>query len=204
MDQEPKKILVIGDSGVGKSCIISRYTSGRHLDNYLTTLGVDFALKRLTNEDGSVTNLALWDIAGQERFGQLLRVYYKNASACVVVFDVTRPTTFQNVQQWKQELDEKVLQADGSPIPVVLMANKCDLKQQRAVFKPQIAEASEQWGFVDYVETSAKSDFGIDAGFRRLLDFLPAPEGAVDNDNDGLFRIRERPEQEPQADGCAC
>eukprot|EP00730_Choanoeca_flexa_P003980 TRINITY_DN11555_c4_g3_i3.p2 TRINITY_DN11555_c4_g3~~TRINITY_DN11555_c4_g3_i3.p2 ORF type:complete len:168 (+),score=27.55 TRINITY_DN11555_c4_g3_i3:1788-2291(+) len=145
-DLKPKKVLVIGDSAVGKSCTIARLTHDTYNERYLATLGVDFALKRLHHEDGSQTTLALWDIAGQERFGQLLRVYYKNALACAIVFDVTRPVTFQNVQAWKQQLDDKVFLPDGTPIPAVLMANKCDLTDQRVISTEMIAEAAEEWG----------------------------------------------------------
>lgn len=85
---------------------------------------MDFALKVLQYSSECVVRLQLWDIAGQERFGNMTRVYYKEAVGALVVFDVTRVSTFDGVSKWKQDLDEKVRLPDGSAIPVVLLANK--------------------------------------------------------------------------------
>jgi Ras-related protein Rab-32 len=90
----------------------------------LWKIGVDFALKVLQYSPEVVVRLQLWDIAGQERFGNMTRVYYKEAVGALVVFDITRVSTFEGVSKWKQDLDEKVRLLDGSEIPVVLLANK--------------------------------------------------------------------------------
>lgn len=85
---------------------------------------MDFALKVVQYDNQTVVRLQLWDIAGQERFGNMTRVYYKEASAAIVVFDVTRPSTLETVGKWKKDIDEKVSLGDGSKIPVLLLANK--------------------------------------------------------------------------------
>ncbi|RKP18332.1 ras-domain-containing protein, partial [Rozella allomycis CSF55] len=120
------KILVVGDLGTGKTSIIKRYVHNVFSTHYKSTIGVDFALKVIDWEDGSIIRLQLWDIAGQERFGSMTRVYYKESVGALLVFDVTRPTTLEGVLKWKRDVDDKVRFKDGSNIPVVLIANKMD------------------------------------------------------------------------------
>lgn len=118
------KILVIGELGTGKTSFIRRYVHNFFSQNYRATIGVDFALKVLNWDQKSIIRLQLWDIAGQERFGNMTRVYYKEAAGAFIVFDVTRNATFDAVIKWKQDLDSKVQLPDGSPIPCILLANK--------------------------------------------------------------------------------
>lgn len=142
------KVLVIGELGTGKTSIIKRYVHQFFSQHYRATIGVDFALKVVHWDQSTVIRLQLWDIAGifsqthfsflivklyllahctqigQERFGNMTRVYYKEAVGAFIVFDVTRSSTFESVAKWKQDLDTKVQLPDGSPIPCVLLANK--------------------------------------------------------------------------------
>ncbi|XP_018496124.1 ras-related protein Rab-32 [Galendromus occidentalis] len=118
------KVLVIGELGTGKTSIIRRYVHKAYSEHYRATIGVDFALKVIQWDENTVVRLQLWDIAGQERFGNMTRVYFKEAVGAFIVFDVTRGATFEAVLKWKNDLDAKVHLADGSPIPCVLLANK--------------------------------------------------------------------------------
>lgn len=139
------KILVIGELGTGKTSFIKRYVHQFFSNNYRATIGVDFALKVIPWDENTIVRLQLWDIAGrypswkdkafvrdfslfsrigQERFGNMTRVYYKEAVGAFIVFDVTRSATFDAVAKWKQDLDAKVQLPDGSNIPCVLLANK--------------------------------------------------------------------------------
>ncbi|KAG7272018.1 hypothetical protein CRUP_004177, partial [Coryphaenoides rupestris] len=102
------KILVIGDLGVGKTSIIRRYVHQIFSQHYRATIGVDFALKVLQWDSSTVVRLQLWDIAGQERYGNMTRVYYREAVGALVVFDVSRGSTFEAVLKWKDDLDSKV------------------------------------------------------------------------------------------------
>ncbi|XP_009325706.1 PREDICTED: ras-related protein Rab-7L1 [Pygoscelis adeliae] len=88
---------------------------------------VDFALKVVQWSESETVRLQLWDIAGQERFTSMTRLYYREASACIIMFDVTNISTFSNSQKWKQDLDSKLMLPDGNPVPCLLLANKCDL-----------------------------------------------------------------------------
>ncbi|ORC87550.1 putative small GTP-binding protein Rab11, putative,Rab11 GTPase [Trypanosoma theileri] len=123
------KVLIIGEGGTGKTCLIRRYVHSIFLPTNKATIGVDFALKDVVYPPThrSIT-LQLWDIAGQERYGQMTRVYYQAAAGAIVVADITRPETLELAVKWKQDVDSKVfLGATGKPIPCVLLINKVDL-----------------------------------------------------------------------------
>ena len=138
--------------------------------------------------DGLVVQL--WDIAGQERYGAMARVYYKDALGAVIVYDATRPKTFEDVLKWKSETDEKVKLPDGSPIPVILAGNKCDLERAEGCDAenntfPGGAEAfCQEHGFIGWLMTSAKEKTNISEAIGQLCDAImereaiwqPAPE----------------------------
>ncbi|XP_022912797.1 ras-related protein Rab-32-like [Onthophagus taurus] len=121
------KILVIGDFGVGKTSIIRRYAEGTFSPKYKITIGADFAIKRLDWDEDLRINLQLWDIAGHERFGSLTSVYYRYAVGAAIVFDLTRPETFESVTKWLNDLKDKISLPKGQNLPVILLANKADI-----------------------------------------------------------------------------
>ncbi|KAF1380821.1 hypothetical protein PFLUV_G00167980 [Perca fluviatilis] len=162
------KVLVIGDLGVGKTSIIKRYVHQVFSQHYRATIGVDFALKVLQWDHRTVVRLQLWDIAGQERYGNMTRVYYREAVGALVVFDMTRLSTFQAVLKWKGDLDSKVALSNGTPVPAVLLGNKCD---QRSLCPklPKLENFSREYGFIGWYETSAKDNTNIDAAITCLV-----------------------------------
>uniref|UniRef100_A0A665U1A4 Ras-related protein Rab n=1 Tax=Echeneis naucrates TaxID=173247 RepID=A0A665U1A4_ECHNA len=149
------KVLVIGELGVGKTSIIRRYVHQTYSSNYRATIGVDFALKVL-NWDSETVRLQLWDIAGQERFGNMTRVYYREAMGALIVFDVTRPSTFEAIVKWKEDLDSKLMLSDGQSIATVLLANKCDQGKDLSSSGIKMDQFCKDHGFVGWFETSAK------------------------------------------------
>ncbi|KAK2871158.1 hypothetical protein QQF64_002304 [Cirrhinus molitorella] len=173
------KILVIGDLGVGKTSIIKRYVHQTYSTNYRATIGVDFALKVL-NWDSETVRLQLWDIAGQERFGNMTRVYYREAMGALIVFDVTRPTTFEAVSKWKEDLDSKLILSNGQSIATVLLANKCD---QNRDFLTNNSLKMDQYckenGFVGWFETSAKDNVNINEAANFLVKHIIASENDI-------------------------
>ncbi|XP_028330572.1 ras-related protein Rab-38 [Gouania willdenowi] len=167
------KVLVIGDLGVGKTSIIKRYVHQVFSQHYRATIGVDFALKVLSWDQQTVVRLQLWDIAGQERYGNMTRVYYREAVGALVVFDMTRLSTFQAVLKWKGDLDSKVALGNGRPVPAVLLANKCDQRSLGLCPKvPKLESFSQQYGFVGWYETSAKDNTNIDAAMTCLVEHI--------------------------------
>ncbi|XP_029310697.1 ras-related protein Rab-38 [Cottoperca gobio] len=162
------KVLVIGDLGVGKTSIIKRYVHQVFSQHYRATIGVDFALKVLNWDHKTVVRLQLWDIAGQERYGNMTRVYYREAVGALVVFDMTRLSTFKAVLKWKGDLDSKVALGNGTPVPAVLLANKSD---QRSLCPklPKLEKFSREYGFVGWYETSAKDNTNIDVAIACLV-----------------------------------
>lgn len=164
------KVLVIGDLGVGKTSIIKRYVHQVFSQHYRATIGVDFALKVLNWDHQTVIRLQLWDIAGQERYGNMTRVYYREAVGALVVFDMTRSSTFQAVLKWKKDLDSKVALGNGRPLPAVLLANKFDQHSYGLCSKlPKLDSFSKDHGFVGWFETSAKDNTNIDAAIMCLV-----------------------------------
>ncbi|XP_061525365.1 ras-related protein Rab-38-like [Phycodurus eques] len=171
------KVLVIGDLGVGKTSIIKRYVHRVFSQHYRATVGVDFALKVLHWDHATVVRLQLWDIAGQERYGNMTRVYYKEAVGALVVFDMTRISTFRAILKWKGDLDSKVALSNGRPVPAVLLANKCDQRHLGLCPKlPKLENFSRDYGFVDWFETSAKDNTNIDAAIACLVKNIMAAE----------------------------
>uniref|UniRef100_A0A672ZUJ8 Ras-related protein Rab n=1 Tax=Sphaeramia orbicularis TaxID=375764 RepID=A0A672ZUJ8_9TELE len=160
------KVLVIGDLGVGKTSIIKRYVHQIFSQHYRATIGVDFALKVLQWNHDTVIRLQLWDIAGQERYGNMTRVYYREAVGALVVFDVTRASTFDAVLKWKDDLDSKVTLNHGRPVPAVLLANKSD---QLSSQMPKLDTFCRENGFVGWFETSAKVRDKGDEDTRQLF-----------------------------------
>ncbi|XP_037125765.1 ras-related protein Rab-38 [Syngnathus acus] len=170
------KVLVIGDLGVGKTSIIRRYVHHTYSHNYRATIGVDFALKVLRWGADETVRLQLWDIAGQERFGNMTRVYYREATGAFIVFDVTRPSTFEAVLKWKADLDSKLTLADGRGVATVLLANKCEQGRVLSANGLKMEQFCREHGFAGCFETSAKDNMNIDEAANFLVKQIMARE----------------------------
>lgn len=113
------KLIIIGDSGVGKSCYLLKYTEDKFVPTFITTIGIDFRVKTIYI-DGVACKLQIWDTAGQERFNVLTKAYYRNAHGVIIMFDVNDPISFGNVERWMNNFV-------NDPIPKILISNKIDL-----------------------------------------------------------------------------
>ncbi|XP_056395559.1 ras-related protein Rab-38-like [Hyla sarda] len=162
------KVLVVGDLGVGKTSIIQRYVHNIYSHCYRATIGVDFALKILNWEKDTVVRLQLWDIAGQERFGHMTRLYYREAAGAFVVCDLGRAVTLQSVQRWKDDLDSKVMLKNGKPIPMILIGNKSDLLPHETRIQ-NVEDLGHELEFTDCHMTSAKDNVNIDEAMSCLI-----------------------------------
>jgi len=158
------KSIIIGDSGVGKSSLLYRYTDQDWNPHYIATIGVDF--KVLTFERQSrVVKLQLWDTAGQERFRGITHSYYRGAHGIMLVFDLTNMESFDNVTTWMN--DVRKFGVEG--MPMVLIGNKCDCPAKRVVTK-EMGEALAAKLGCKYMETSAKDNANVDEAFTYLVD----------------------------------
>lgn len=201
------KILVVGDIGTGKTSIIKRFVHGIFSMHYKSTIGVDFALKVINWDPKTEVRLQLWDIAGQERFGNMTRVYYKEAVGAMIVFDVTRVSTFEAVAKWKADIDAKVTYGpDEKPIPVVLLANKCDLAKEGFV---KTANEMDKYvkdnGFLNWFETSAKDNINIDKAAKCLVQhILEHDDRRKDKENPNIVKIDDTTNKGASSDSKCC
>ncbi|KYQ92174.1 Rab GTPase [Tieghemostelium lacteum] len=163
------KILVVGKLACGKTSIIQRYCNNDFQGRYKPTIGVDFQTKEIEVGNRRVI-LQLWDIAGQERFGHMTRVYFQNADGAIVVFDATRPGTFTGAKEWKDDIDNCFPAAEGEEgLPTILLANKIDLLQPPYQFPEDIDTFCQNNVFYKHFFTSAKEDTNINEGIDELV-----------------------------------
>ena len=168
------KIVLAGDGAVGKTALRERYLGKGFSSNYMMTIGADFALKEATIREKSI-KFQIFDLAGQPRFGTVRSVYYYGCLGALLVFDVTRPDTFTNLDSW---IDEIYKHNGKGAIPVVLLGNKVDLREsfpnhvtdaQAEEFAAKKSEDTQKSGFsIKYMPTSAKSGLNVSAAFDAL------------------------------------
>ncbi|KAH3762978.1 GTP-binding protein ypt1 [Pelomyxa schiedti] len=156
------KILLIGDSGVGKSCLLLRFADDYWTDTYISTIGVDFKIKTI-DLDGKIVKMQIWDTAGQERFRTITSSYYRGAHGIMVVFDVTDPQSFGNIKQWLTEIDRYASEL----VTRIIVGNKIDLENKRCVTQAEAQSFAESKA-VPYIETSAKNSLNVDRVFVEM------------------------------------
>ena len=168
------KVLIIGDSSVGKSNILLRFSDNIFHDTFLPTIGVDFKIRNVKMGDQTV-KLNIWDTAGQERFKTITSTYYKGAHGIIVVYDITDRESFNNVSNWLNEVKKHA----GSQVVKLLVGNKCDLEDERVVSSKEGQEFADSIG-VGFLETSAKQSVNIDESFmtltKQVYELLPDTE----------------------------
>nr|ACG30764.1 ras-related protein RIC2 [Zea mays] len=157
------KVVLIGDSGVGKSNLLSRFTKNEFSLESKSTIGVEFATRSL-QVDGKVIKAQIWDTAGQERYRAITSAYYRGAVGALLVYDVTRRTTFDNVGRWLRELRDHTDQS----IVVMLVGNKSDLRHLVAVSTDDAKEFAEAESMY-FMETSALDATNVDSSFSEVL-----------------------------------
>jgi len=156
------KLLLIGDSGVGKSCLLLRFADNTYTDSYISTIGVDFKIRTL-DIDGKTVKLQIWDTAGQERFRTITSSYYRGAHGIIVVYDVTDKVSFNNVKQWLGEIDRYACQS----VNKLLVGNKADLVEKKVVDYNEAKEFADSLG-ISFLETSAKSAQNVEEAFLTM------------------------------------
>ncbi|KAK3554093.1 hypothetical protein QTP70_019043 [Hemibagrus guttatus] len=156
------KLLLIGDSGVGKSCLLLRFADDTYTESYISTIGVDFKIRTI-ELDGKTIKLQIWDTAGQERFRTITSSYYRGAHGIIVVYDVTDQESFNNVKQWLQEIDRYA----SENVNKLLVGNKCDLTTKKVVDYTTAKEFADSLG-IPFLETSAKNATNVEQAFMTM------------------------------------
>ncbi|RWR79431.1 ras-related protein Rab11C [Cinnamomum micranthum f. kanehirae] len=157
------KIVLIGDSGVGKSNILSRFTRNEFCLESKSTIGVEFATRTLQVE-GKTVKAQIWDTAGQERYRAITSAYYRGAVGALLVYDITKRQTFDNIERWLRELRDHA----DSNIVIMLAGNKSDLKHLRAVQEEDAKVLAEKEG-LSFLETSALEALNVEKAFQTVL-----------------------------------
>jgi len=194
------KLLLIGDSGVGKSCLLLRFSDDSFTPSFITTIGIDFKIRTI-ELDGKKIKLQIWDTAGQERFRTITTAYYRGAMGIIMVYDVTDEKSFVNIRNWMRNIEQHACE----DVNKVLVGNKCDLNEKRMVDWEKGKALADEFK-IDFLETSAKTATNVDSSFimlakqvkKRLIDSSdPIPE--VDS---GLKLKKDKPTNGLNAGKC--
>jgi small GTP-binding protein len=196
------KLLLIGDSGVGKSCLLIRFADDTYTETYISTIGVDFKIKTI-ELDGKTIKLQIWDTAGQERFRTITSSYYRGAHGIIVVYDVTEQSSFDNVKSWLTEIDRYA----SDNVNKLLVGNKSDLTSKKVVDYTTAKEFADSLG-IPFLETSAKSAANIEQAFLTMASEIKHRMGAPDplkTNNPTVTVGRGSTQQiDPNGGDCAC
>jgi len=175
------KLLLIGDSGVGKSCLLLRFADDTYTESYISTIGVDFKIRTIELE-GKTIKLQIWDTAGQERFRTITSSYYRGAHGIIVVYDVTDQESFNNVKQWLQEIERYACES----VNKLLVGNKSDLTTKKVVDWTTAKEYADSLA-IPFLETSAKNATNVEQAFMTMAAEIknrvgpPAPADGAKN-----------------------
>ena len=175
------KILLLGDSSVGKTCFLMRYTDNTFQEIHMSTIGLDYKLKNVQLDDGKIVKIQIWDTAGQDRFRSITKNYYKGAHGIILIYDVTSRKTFENVKNWVSQIKEEV----SDKVIIILVGNKIDDESNRKVSKEEGKKMANDCG-LDFFETSAKSGLNIDSTFNELVKKTVETYSKIDGKGDKL------------------
>ena len=158
------KIVLIGDTSVGKSCLLTRFADDQFTENYVTTIGVDFRFKTMIVMD-KIIKVQVWDTAGQERYRSITNTYYRGAKGILIVFDLTNPESFNNIENWINE----VTVFTGKDVIIMCLGNKSDLKKE--INKNTIDEFKKKTK-LEIINVSAKTGDGVEDAFKHIIELL--------------------------------
>ncbi|XP_070834754.1 ras-related protein Rab-15-like [Chaetodon trifascialis] len=203
------RLLLLGDSGVGKTCMLRRFTESEFDPGHISTIGVDFKMKTL-DIDGVKVRIQIWDTAGQERYQTITKQYYRRAQGIIFVYDITSKTSFQHLAKWASDVDEYA----PDMVQRILVGNKSDEEQRRQVTKDQGSKLAETYG-MEFFETSASTSSNISESFTRMAELvLQAHKRDLDTLLGSLDDYLEKVALEEEKDGqdtidssqrtCAC
>lgn len=181
------KYLIIGNSGVGKSCLLLRYADDVYTDKHIITIGVDFKIKTLTI-NGQKVKANIWDTAGQERFKNITASYYKGASGVMLVYDITDKESFNNLNSWLIEVEKNA----PNNVYKILVGNKSDLNDKRQVSTDEGKEFADTY-HMKFLETSAKNAANVEEAFttmtKEIIAIKKKSKGSEDKKKDNVIAL---------------
>ncbi|KAF6132403.1 RAB15, member RAS oncogene family [Phyllostomus discolor] len=160
------RLLLIGDSGVGKTCLLCRFTDNEFHSSHISTIGVDFKMKTI-EVDGIKVRIQIWDTAGQERYQTITKQYYRRAQGIFLVYDISSERSYQHIMKWVSDVDEYAPEG----VQKILIGNKADEEQKRQVGREQGQQLAKEYG-MDFYETSACTNLNIKESFTRLTELV--------------------------------
>ncbi|KAI9813916.1 MAG: hypothetical protein M1832_006063 [Thelocarpon impressellum] len=192
------KLLLIGDSGVGKSCLLLRFADDTYTESYISTIGVDFKIRTI-ELDGKTVKLQIWDTAGQERFRTITSSYYRGAHGICVVYDVTDMDSFNNVKQWLQEIDRYATEG----VNKLLVGNKSDMSDKKVVEYTVAKEFADSLG-IPFLETSAKNASNVEQAFLTMARQIKERMGTTTVNNKPTVQVGQGQGVQSGAAGGCC
>jgi len=183
------KLLLIGDSGVGKTCILFRFSEDAFNTTFISTIGIDFKIKTIQLR-GKKIKLQIWDTAGQERFHTITTSYYRGAMGIMLVYDITNAKSFDNIAKWLRNIDEHA----NEDVERMILGNKCDMEDKRVISKERGDAIAREHG-VRFLETSAKTNINVETAFIQLA------ESILEKTNVQEVKQLPFPQQQPQSSG---
>lgn len=156
------KLLLIGDSGVGKTCVLFRFSDDQYNATFISTIGIDFKIRTI-EMDGKKIKLQIWDTAGQERFRTITTAYYRGAMGIMLVYDVTCEKSFENIRTWIRNIEAHA----SEDVERMILGNKCDMDANRQVAYERGESLAAEY-HVPFLETSAKNNVNVDKAFQMM------------------------------------
>ena len=166
VEEEPPlyKILLLGDSTVGKTCFLLRYTDDTFIELHMATIGLDYRLKTIVLDNQKIVKVQLWDTAGQDKFRAITRNYYKGARGIILMYDITNIKSYDNIKKWINEIKDEI----SNEVTIILIGNKIDNEKERKIRKEQCEKLANDYN-VPFFETSAKTGQGINESVFYLV-----------------------------------
>jgi len=191
------KLLLIGDSGVGKTCVLFRFSEDAFNSTFISTIGIDFKIRTI-DLDGKKIKLQIWDTAGQERFRTITTAYYRGAMGIMLVYDITNEKSFDNIRNWIRNIEEHA----ATDVEKMVLGNKCDMNDKRQVSKERGEQLAVEYG-VKFMETSAKTSVNVEESFISLArDIKRKMDKKLENPNpNGPGNIKVTSEPKPKKGG---
>ena len=185
------KVLLLGDSSVGKTCFLLRYCDKTFQEAHLSTIGLDYRLKSMTLNNEKNIKLQIWDTAGQDRFRALTKNYYKGANGIILIYDISTTQTFENVKVWINQIKEEA----NANVIIYLVGNKIDLpKDKRTVSEEEGQKLADEYKFL-FKEASAKEGTNVNEIFQELVEKIDAeakPEVPNTEKKNQLYQAKDK------------